>query len=302
MDFKFGGDGRRIEPEGEDSMAFTFYYRIRRHSHLLAGWNVVLLGLAIIVAMVTVTGCASSKYKLADKDTPPPVPINLRFNQPPVELLLHTVIVYKGSGSWKRKAYWDEYIITITNRGELPLAINSATLVDFQDKNNTAGNDPWKLEKQSKTWLKNIQSTEAGRLVTIGAGMAASWGVFWVAFPAAWAGSGAAIGVVTVAAAAIYTLPVYAVVSVLGNIVGRQKIESEFNRRRLALPVIVQAGQVIQGSLFFPITAGPKRLILQCQLGEERRDIAFDLSPLAGLHLTEKMTTLPASSSQGPAK
>ncbi len=86
MDFKFGGDGRRIEQEGEggvmktmffheknSSMAFTFYYRIQSHSHLLAGWHVVLLGLAIIVAMVTVTGCASSKYKLADKDTPPPI-------------------------------------------------------------------------------------------------------------------------------------------------------------------------------------------------------------------------------------
>jgi hypothetical protein len=288
--------------EKNSSIALTSYYRIWRHHFIYPGRQVVLLGLAIIVAMVTVTGCASSKYKLADKDTPPPVPINLRFNQPSVELLLHTVIVYKGSGSWKRKAYWDEYIITITNRGELPLAINSATLVDFQDKNNTAGNDPWKLEKQSKTWLKNIQSTEAGRLVTLGAGMAASYGVFWAAFPAAWAGSGAALGVATVAAAAILVLPAYAVVSVLGNIVGRQKIESEFNRRRLAIPVIVQAGQVIQGSLFFPITAGPKRLILQCQVGEEAHDVEFDLSPLAGLHLTEKMTTLPASSSQEPAK
>ncbi len=235
--------------------------------------------------------------------------MNLTLNQPPLEVILHTVIVYKGPGSWKRNAYWDEYIITITNKGELPLSINSATLVDFQDKNNTAGSDPWELEKKSKTWWKNIRSSEAGRLVTLGAGMAASYGVLMAVAPSiVWWGPGgagissAALGVASAAAAAVIVLPVYAVVSVFVNVSGRHKIEAEFNRRRLALPAIVPAGQVVQGSLFFPITPGPKRLILQCQVGEEVRNVDFDLSPLAGLHMEDEKNTLPASSSQEPAK
>jgi hypothetical protein len=218
------------------------------------------------------------------------------LNQPPVELILHTVIVYKGSGSWKQKAYWDEYIITITNRGELPLAIESATFVDFQDKHNTAGSDPWELEKQSKTWWQNIKSTEAARLAKLGAGYVASVGVLMVGYELS------SLGIAAVVATGFIALPVYTVMSVVANISGRHKIKEEFNRRRLALPAIVPAGQVVQRSLFFPITPGPKRLILQCQVGEEARDVEFDLSPLAGLHLLEETTTLSASSSQKPAK
>jgi hypothetical protein len=292
-----------ILSEKNSSMALAFYHRNRLHPLIYHGWQILLLGFAVIVAMVTVTGCASSKYKLAKKDTPPPVLMDLSFNQPPVELVLHTVIVYKGPGSWKRTAYWDEYVLTVANRDELPLSIESATLVDFQDEHNAAGNDPWKLEKQSKTWWKNIRSSEAGRLVTLGAGTAASIGVLMAVGPAAiLGGSGAALAVGTVAVAAIYALPVYAVVSVVGNISGRHKIKAEFDRRRLALPAIVQAGQVVQGSLFFPITPGPKRLILQYRVGEEARDVDFDLSPIAGLHLTDETTTLPASSSQEQAR
>jgi hypothetical protein len=284
-------------------MALIFYHRIRRYPLIYPGWHLLLFGLAVIVAMFTMTGCASSKYKLAKKNTPPPIPINLSVNQPPIELILHTVIVYQGSGSWKRKAYWDEYIITITNQGQLPLTIDSATLIDFQDKHNATGSDPWELEKQSKTWWKNIQSTEAGRLVTLGAGMAASIGVFMAVAPAAiWGGSGAALGVAGAAVGAIIVLPAYALISVLGNISGRHKIEAEFNKRRLAIPVIVPAGQIVQGSFFFPITPGPKRLILQCQVGEEALDIDFDLSLLADLHIKDETTKLPASSSQEPAR
>lgn len=285
-------------------MALTFYHRIRSYPIIHPGWHVVLLGLAVIIAMFNMTGCASSKYKLAKKDTPPPIAMNLSLNQPPVELLLHTVIVYKGSGSWKRKAYWDEYVFTVANRGDLPLAIESATIVDFQDKHNAAGNDPWELEKQSKTWWKNIRSSEAGRLVTLGAGTAtAVLAAYTVGGLILVPASSIGYGLIFVGAgAAAIALPVYAVVSVFGNIRGRHKIEAEFNRRRLAIPAIVPAGQVVQGSLFFPITPGPKRLILQCQVGEEGRDVDFDLSPIAGLHLTDETTSLPASSSQEPAR
>ena len=178
----------------------------------LPRWCLCLLGLILVVIIAAFTGCASSKYRLADKDTPPPAYINLSVNQQPVEVLLNTVIVYKGPGSWKRKAYWDEYIITFTDRSDLPASIVSATIVDFQDKYNSAGDNPWALEKQSKTWWKNIRSSESGRLVTLGLGTAVILNISYVAgWAAIYSGSAAVAGVALAGAAAgIVVLPVYA--------------------------------------------------------------------------------------------
>jgi hypothetical protein len=80
--------------------------------------------------------------------------------------------------------------------------------------------------------------------------------------------------------------------SITASVRAHKKIEREFNRRRLVLPINIDADQLVKGSLFFPITPGPKRLILNYQMGEEEHDIEFDLSPLKGLHVKEE-TKLP---------
>jgi hypothetical protein len=261
---------------------------LNAHYNILKKWFLRLLCLILIATIVTLTGCATSKYKLAKKDTPPLTPLNLSINQSPVDTLVHTVIVYKGPGSWKRKAYWDEYVMTLANQGDNPMIVKTATLVDFQDKYNAAGSDPWALEKQSKTWWKNFRSSDSGHLVTLGLGTYVSVGVFYGAGLAALgSGSGALAGVAFVGAAGIVALPVYAIVSSISNVSARHKIEEEFNRRRIVLPATIDQGQSVQGSLFFPITPGPKRLILQCQIGEETREFDLDLPQLADLHFND---------------
>ena len=271
---------------------------MRSHEHT------ILRRLAVLGSVVVLTGCVSTKYQFARKDTPPPVPLNLVVKQAPLAVTVHTVIVHEGPGSWKRKAYWDEYVLTIANQSGLPLAIESAALVDFQDNHNPAGDDPWRLEKQSQTWWENARSSETGRLLTLGAGTAVVGTAFVVAagYVAFGSASGAAVGAATVLGAATIALPVYAVVSVVSNISGRHKIEAEFNRRRLVLPVVIAPGRIVQGSLFFRITPGPKRLLLHCRAGDEPRELAFDLAPLAGLHFKTQplIKTAPPVSPPGP--
>src|SRR6185436_17906008 len=113
---------------------------------------------ALLAAALACTGCVSSKYKLAKPaDTLPAVALNLtstpapgKADAPsPVEATLNTVLVFQGPGSWKREAYWDEYIVTLANRGPAPFNIESATLTDFQGQAVTPGDNPWDLEKQS---------------------------------------------------------------------------------------------------------------------------------------------------------
>src|SRR5947209_1326044 len=110
---------------------------------------VVLTSLPTLI--LGLSGCTASRYKLASKKTSPPVPINLPSTEPPIEALVHTVIIYRGPGSWKRNAYWDEYVVTVANRGNASLAVQSASLTDINGQDSLAGTDPWELETTSRT-------------------------------------------------------------------------------------------------------------------------------------------------------
>lgn len=283
-------------------MTIQLHNKIRHNPFIYTSWTVSLIKLAVIISIITLSsGCAISKYRLAKKDTPPLIEMNLHFNQPPVDVLLHTVIIYKGTGSWKSEALWDEYIVSITNQGALPLTIISATLVDFQDRLNSTGNDPWKLEKQTKTWWKNVSSSgPIGKSVAFRTGVGAlafGSGALFINSTTFWGATTSSSGAV-LGAAGLVAVPVVTVFYIVSNVRCHNIIESEFNKRNLVLPVTIQASQAAKGSLFFPITPGPKRLILHYQIGEEEHDAKFDLSPLKGLHMKEKDVKLENPSSQ----
>ena len=284
-----------LPSEDVEKMSNKLHYGIRGNSFVFPINQVCLIKFALIMSVIVLTGsgCAFSKYKMAKKDAPPPVEMNLKLDQPPVDFLLHSVIIYKGPGSWKREAYWDEYIVSIANRGSLPLFIESATLVDFQDKYNSAGCNPWELEKQSKAWWKGIRANGISSGIAIGAGMTAS-GLAFVSGLSGGVWTGYSISGIGVAGAAgLVALPVVGVSYIVGNLRGHKKIEKEFDRRRMVLPAVIQTGKIVKGSLFFPITAGPKCLIINYKMGEEEYDMTFALSPLKTLHFKEKETGSP---------
>ncbi|MGA2446855.1 MAG: hypothetical protein ABSG50_15685 [Opitutaceae bacterium] len=243
---------------------------------------------ASFAAASALSGCVTRGYKLAPKDTPGPTLLKLSAAQPPVEATLHTVIIFQGPGSWKREAYWDEYVLTVANRGETPAIIDSAMLYGSQSEPVTPGDNPWTLEKLSKKWWQTNAARQTGTYLALGAGTAVGAGV---ALASAMGGimagpvSAGATAAGAVGAATVVALPLFAVGTVVANVHGKHKVEAEFRRRRLVLPLSIAPGQTVQGSLFFRITPGPQRLVLQCRADGETRPLAMDLALLAGLHL-----------------
>ena len=235
---------------------------------------------ALACAAALLSGCVTSdKYKLAKKDAPPAQPLSWSVSAPPAELTLEQVIVYQGPGTWKLDARWDEYVVRVTNHGTQPLTIGSATLMDLLGKPQFPGDDPWKLEKLSYTnWDKYGR---AGTSVVLGVGAASAFGM------------GALYAGLTVSVAAadavLIAFPV-ALVADIGVVAmidhsNKGKVEQEFNRRRLGLPLTVAPGATASGSLFFPMTPGPQRLALTGKSGDAPLELILELKPLAGLHL-----------------
>ncbi len=281
----------------------------------------LLRGSVLIGAAFAFTGCVTRGYKLADKKTPPPIVLNLSsapaitpalapsdagFTAPaalatsmaPAEAVVRTVIIYHGPGSWKREAYWDEYVIAVTNRGEAPLVVNGATLFGLNDDSTTPGEDPWKLERVGKTWWQGNGGQQTKTYLLLGGGTIAGFGTV-VASVFAGGGilapmSGAATLAAGVGTVAFVALPLVALGSVGMNIHRKHQVEAEFSRRRLVLPRTLAPGESIEGSLFFRATPGPRELALHTGAADQARNITVSLAPLSSLHLRMPIVPTPS--------
>ena len=221
--------------------------------------------MAAVMAMVTgcQCGCVATKYKLAKKNTPPVQLLNTAFpSSPPLQTTLATLISYGGPGSWKREALWDEYVVTLENHGERPLTIDSAALASTAGTPYAPGSDPWALEKQSKKLEKQYRDNGEAFLRAAGPSVL----IVGVGAATATATAGTTMfvsaGVAGAAVAAIVVLPVY-YISVLGiNHHNKKAVMTEFNRRRLPLPLTLAPGETRTGSLFYPMVRSPNSLAL----------------------------------------
>jgi hypothetical protein len=151
------------------------------------------------------------------------------------------------------------------------------------------GDNPWILANAHKGWFEQTDSrglTSPGRIgvgsVAAGAlAPAISGGVFC---PALWTPTGYAV------CAAIFA-PIYAASAITFNTSGRKRVENEFLQHRLSLPLTLAPGQVVAGSLFFPVTPGPGTLAFHCRVAGQTTDQPLLLTPLANLHVNPPKKT-----------
>jgi hypothetical protein len=256
-----------------DSIRSAPHIRLRRAAALvLAAMSICLLA-----------ACVSPKYKRADKNAAAPVPLNVKFPSSALEASLYTEISDGGPGSWKREAFWDEYVVTVHNPGDQAINVTSVALTDYEGVPRPAGSDPWALEKESKTLERRYRDAgvafariAAPRVIgtTAEPGVVASAGI----------GSTGAAAAATATATAV-AIPVYGM-TVLGiNMHNKKAIKKEFDRRRLPLPLTVGPGETRTGSLFFPMTPNPQALTLHWK-GTADGETALDMHFLEGLHVT----------------
>jgi hypothetical protein len=240
------------------------------------------ISLLLAAALCLVTACVSPKFKRADKGTPAVQPLNVKFPSSMLDTSLYTVISDGGPGSWKREAFWDEYVIIMHNAGDQVLTIAAATLTDYAGAVRPAGTDPWALERESKTLEKRYR--DAGVAF---ARIAAPRVIVGAAEPGVVASAGiGATGTAAAATAAAVALPVYGA-TVLGiNMHNKAAIKKEFNRRRISVPLTLGPGETRTGSFFFPMVPNPQALTVHWINGAGVDESTLELQFLHGLHVT----------------
>jgi len=230
--------------------------------------------LAVLVAAASglAGGCVSAKYRTVDQPVAPPA-LDLASGTAPVLARVEGVIIYRGPGSWKRDAYWDEYLVAVDNHGDAPCTIESVTLADFTGTCSPPSDNPWALEQASRTRAEQLKANTKDVLVQIGGG--------YVGLTASIMGGTAVAGFT----GGLIAMPAFVAGTIYANVHHRHRIEEKFATRRIKLPGTVAPGQTLRGSLFFRISPGPRALTLLVEQGGVYRRLAIDLAPLASLHL-----------------
>jgi hypothetical protein len=260
------------------------------HSGSLARFPCVAFAcICALGGALLLSGCISNRFRSAPKNTPPPTMLNVVFAPSRLEATLATVITYNGPGSWKRDAFWDEYVVSIRNPGAEPLKVSAASIVDMFGSTWTPGDNPWALEKQSKNLERKyidagvafVRYTAPG-LVILGSGA--------VAVASAGAMTAAAGGL---AVATLVALPIYYLTVLDINALNKSAMESEFSRRKIALPLVLAPGEKVTGSFFFPMLASPRSLSIRWAGGAESGDAVLALDALHDLHVKKPTSKTP---------
>jgi hypothetical protein len=234
----------------------------------------------LLSAGALLSGGASNNGQTAQGGSPRLVPINLATVQPPAAMVLHTIITYDSPGSWTRDALWDEYVVTIANQGTQPLTIAAAALTDVAGASHAARARVGVLEKESETLEQKYLDTglpfarDAGpAAVTVGGGVRLV------------AATGGALGDGIGLAAAAAVVPVPYDYDRKTDKWKKDLIVTEFNRRRLALPLTLAPGEARVGSLFFPMVPNPRSLSLHWSGGTSGGELMLPLDSVHGLHV-----------------
>lgn len=237
----------------------------------------VVKGFIVVVLALSLSACGSStRYIKAPSALPPDLGITASDDSY-ISLSVNHVILPDGPGAWVKKGVWDEYVLTIRNISDKPLAVEKIRIIDPRGKYLEGGDNPERLEKLSEAMMAEYK--DIGISVAIGVAPAVAMGA------AATAGAfGTAVGAAALAPVALVAAPVYYFSKSSARQRDKEDIEAEFNRRRLG-NFTIAGNSTIEGSVFYPIVPNPRALVVDYRIGNEFKTLEVSLEKLKGIHI-----------------
>jgi hypothetical protein len=242
------------------------------------------VGFGALIYIASLAGCAPPSRVLREPTVGDGVEVSAQAaDASALGIRVDRVIVQGGPGMWVKGANWDEYVVSVENTSDAPVRVVGLSLESEHLPAVAPSGDLALLEKQTNAQMRMLRSIG----VTVGVGYVAGA----VAFASA-AGGGAEVGVIAGASAAAVLMPVALVATGVfihhkhnRERMDRELIKAEITKRSIALPGELAAGETRSGSLFFPITPAPSRLVLRYATDSGEREVGVELTAIRGLHL-----------------
>lgn len=205
-----------------------------------------------------------------------PLRLDLRKDLGSLEVELTALVAAGGEGAWYREAKWDEYVVTLGNKGDRPITINSIRLIDVRGVYISSEFDQNILMERTEKLAGEYSKYENWELAQAAVGV----GVVTGALGAGVASIAFAPGVVLAGPAYLYWR---------SRVYRRdmKRIETELNQRTVPVPLTLAPSGSATASFFFPIGPSPPQLVVEWQsMGEPVSQLLIGLETLATLHLS----------------
>ncbi|HAK52398.1 MAG TPA: hypothetical protein DCM54_10930 [Gammaproteobacteria bacterium] len=198
-----------------------------------------------------------------------------------IEVSLDWVIVRNGTGSWAGNADWDEYLISVTNRGLTPIRITEVIIVDSlgepvppeMNRKALVKASKKSLKRYKKQGIKVIAGIGMGTMIASGVAISVLGGGLAIAGAEAMllsAGMGGAAGGAGILGGLVLLGP-FIVAGVVVRGVRHSAVNKHIEVRQTLLPHDVVVKSSAQLDVFFPITPGPVRVQItyESEAGEQ---------------------------------
>jgi len=229
----------------------------------------------LFVFPLFLTGCATTGGFFPSQVSSPPYspPRDLGITAFNTEISASVVgLIIPGSKeSWLKNAPWDEYIVTIENRSEKPFVVLKTYLIDPRSVQIDGTLSPSEIEK-----LNKVLSDEYKKI-----GIAVAISVA----PAVVFITTGSLGVLALGPLALIAGPAYYFGKTWRDTKNKEKVETEFNKRRFQPPFKQDANSKSSGSIFFPIVPNPKSLVIEYRKDGNDKTLEVSLEKLVGLHV-----------------
>lgn len=206
-------------------------------SGMLSSIQIALITLWLTLSL---SGCVATTSRYIANPTSPPQDSALQGVNGDVEVKLHYVIVPDGPGSWIRGAKWNEWVVSITNRGRSDVTVMRVSLIDQRGVHvGSEITSAYQAESQSEFLARRG---------------AQGMGIYGVAMGSALIGglTGIPVGLASV----FMNDPAEM------DAKDQDAIQAEFKRRTLPHSVQLTGGGSVSGSVFFSLVPQPQALIV----------------------------------------
>jgi hypothetical protein len=238
------------------------------------------------------------------KEQTPPYRLGISATEAGLEVFLDSIILPGGPGSWVRDALWDEYIMTIVNRGETPVTVDRVRIIDPRGIYIDPGNTVIQVEEMSRD-LVDAYAVAGISFALASSAAYVAWGL----------GAAGVVGGIALAPLAVVAAPAYFLWKGSKQRKDRRRIDAEFSRRLMgarnpyglggssmytSLPgisaiVTLGPGGAISGSNFFPMIPNPETLVVEFRRGEESHVLQLPIREnVPGIHVPAPQETVVA--------
>lgn len=261
------------------------------------------------VLLTLLQGCGGAKILREPVAMEPAGPLAVASNAE-LDAALTWVIVKDGPGTWSRDAYWDEYLLDVSNVSGAELSITTVEVIDALDEPVRPLGDRRSLEQATRSVARRYKKlgydiapgANGGHMAVAGVGaLAAGTGIAVAGMSGAIAGPAVFATAPMIAATGLVLAAPVLLAGGVVKAVNNDQVNKRILARRTRMPIELAPGENTNLDVFFPVSPSPQQVRVVYETGAGQRELMLQTAEsMRGLHIIDGPEISDEASDESP--